>query len=574
MSESTKEFQSYDKNDVEQCCLKFQTHILNNINDIPKIKQNLLNLSLKGNAESELMRPFSLKILLNTLSSNKETQLKTWLEETLSRRNEYKEKVKNLIQINKFKGDPLGGGENAEGGWNNFFDKTEIKQLINLDVDRTFQDRDLFCEASIKEIEYNILFLFEEDNQPIGYKQGMSDILAMLIFTLYPYYTKSNNKQYDNELFEKWINDPMNNINDIYCFFNDEDEFESDLFYLMNNLMKLGINKFYEDSQDKDKNKVNYLMKRCEDVFDLLKIVNNKLYFHFIDIKLDTAVIMQRWIKCIFTREFHPKDCSVIWDIIISNEIMHPSGEFTYINYFCVAMIDFISEELLKKDQNDCFQRLFSYPPLETVQTLVALAEKIRSNINNDDNNNNNNKEKKNTTNKASQSSMADFLYSAKSKNNNTTKTNTTTANNNTSNNNNVKKTPNLMFGGDYRSNKKKVDLFPKDNKTNQTTNQISSSNNNKKKVPMFGIDNNNNNNNSNNKNNNINNNNNNNKTNSNVNNTKITFFDNRAYVVSNSENVKSLNELKGIIDQYEKEFSSQDKMKIGFLIDQIRKEL
>ena len=111
--------------------------------------------------------------------------------------------------------------------------------------------------------------------------------------------------------------------------------------------------------------------------------------------------------------------------------------------------------------------------------------------------------------------------------------------------------------------------------KTNQTTNQISSSNNNKKKVPMFGIDNNNNNNNnSNNKNNNINSNNSNNKTNSNVNNTKITFFDTRAYVVSNSENVKSLNELKGIIDQYEKEFSSQDKMKIGFLIDQIRKEL
>ena len=165
MSKTTKELPGYDKNDIEQCCSKFKEHILNNINDIPKIKQNLLNITLNGNAESELMRAFSLKINLNSLSSNKDTNLKTWLEETLSRRNAYKEKLKNILQVSNFKGDPLGGGENTEGGWNNFFDKNDVKHLINIDVDRTFQERDLFCEAVIKETEYNILFLFSEDNQ-------------------------------------------------------------------------------------------------------------------------------------------------------------------------------------------------------------------------------------------------------------------------------------------------------------------------------------------------------------------------------------------------------------------------
>ena len=570
MSKTIKELPGYDKNDIEQCCSKFKEHILNNINDIPKIKQNLLNITLNGNAESELMRAFSLKIYLNTLSSNKDTNLKTWLEETLSRRNAYKEKLKNILQVSNFKGDPLGGAENTEGGWNNFFDKNDVKHLINIDVERTFQERDLFCEAVIKEAEYNILFLFSEDNQPIGYKQGMSDILAMLILDLYPYYTKSNIKQYDNDLFEKWVNDPLDNINDLYCFFNDEDGFESDLFYLMNNLMKLGINKFYEDNQNTDKekdieNKQNYLMKRCEDISDLLKIVNNKLYYHFSDIRLDTSVILQRWIKCVFTREFHPKDCAVIWDIIISKEIQHPSGELIYINYFCIAMIDFISEELLKKDQNECFQRLFTYPPMESVNTLLTLVEKINSKINKNSNNNNEIKTKKtpSPTNTTGHRSMADFLFSAKNTH--------ITDNSNSNNNKQTKKTPNLMFGGDYNINKKKkIDLFPKENiiiqtNNNNNSNSINNINNsnsnnssNKKKIPMFGDDNSNNNK----------------KKNSATIHTKIPFFETKAYVVSNSENIKNLNQLKNIIDNYEKEFTIDDKKKISFLIEQLRKEL
>jgi len=102
---SSKQLPIYDKNDIALCCQKFQNHILNNINDIINIKNNLLNLSLSGKIESELMRSFSFKLYLNTLSSQKETTLKTWLEETLTQRNAYKEKLKKLIQINKFKGD-------------------------------------------------------------------------------------------------------------------------------------------------------------------------------------------------------------------------------------------------------------------------------------------------------------------------------------------------------------------------------------------------------------------------------------------------------------------------------------
>ena len=567
-SNTSKELPKYDKNNIEQSLNKFQNYILNNINDIPKLKNTLLDLSLKGKADSESLSSFSLKIYLKTLSSNKETTLKTWMEETLSQRNEYKEKLKNMLQINQFKGDPLGGGENGEtGGWNNSFDKKEIKNLISCDVEKTFQDKDLFHDASTKEIEYNILFLFAENNQSISYKQGMCDILSMLIITLYPYYIKSVNKNYCEETFEKWVNDPMNNIKDIYSFFNDEDEFQSDVYYLMINLMNLGVNKFYEENKDnnKDKKTKSYLIKRCDNIFEKIKVQNNKLYSHFINNRLDYNLILIRWIKCLFTREFHTKDCIFIWDIIIANEVKNPTGELFYIDNICIAMIDFLSEELLKKDQNECFQRLFNYSPLDSIDTLLSLAEKIKSNESNTKTSNNNINEPQNTNSskKIQSGSMADFLYSAKNtskpKPNNTTNINNNMINinkqNNTSNNSNTNKKPNLMFGGDYSSNKKSE--FSNMNNVNKQI--INNQHPIPKKVPMFGDIN---------KNVQVKNNNNMKKPPAQF----PTFVNTRAYHVSNEENIKMLDELKGLVDYYIKEFSSEDKMKIGFLMDKKRR--
>ena len=385
--DTSSKLPSYDKINIDKALFNFQRHILNYISNIPEIKKNLLFFSLDGKTGNELMRSFSWKIYLKTLSSDKNTTLKTWCEETLSQRKAFKKKVRELLTISKFKGDPLGGlptSKNTGSGWGDFFDKADIKHLIKIDVDRTFQDRDLFCENSIKEIENNILYLFAKGNQPTSYKQGMNDILAMLIYSLYPYYIKSNINKYTTELFEKWEKDPLNNIKDIYCFFHDENEFPSDLYYLMVNLMKLGVNKFYEDIDEKKnpKETKNYLVKRCEYISEKkLKLQNSRLYYHFVNIGIDSTVILQRWIKCLFTREFHPQDCSVIWDAILANEIMEPSGELIYVDYFSIAMMDFISDELLRKDQSECFKRLFQYPPLESMTTLISLTTKIKPKI-------------------------------------------------------------------------------------------------------------------------------------------------------------------------------------------------
>ena len=51
----------------------------------------------------------------------------------------------------------------------------------------------------------------------------------------------------------------------------------------MTNLMKLGINKFFKENSEKEKTD-NYLVKRCDIIFDKINIQNNKFLYHFISI--------------------------------------------------------------------------------------------------------------------------------------------------------------------------------------------------------------------------------------------------------------------------------------------------
>ena len=378
-SNNNSKYPAIDKLGLQQCTFYFRRHILSYITNIKNIKQNLLFFSIDGKTGSELVRSFSWKIYLKTLSSDSDTTLRTWLDETVKAREEFKKIINNLMRVTKYKGDPLGGykGDKVTA----FFENADIQHLIKIDVDRTFQDRDLFCHNTIKSIENNILYLFSKFNEPIYYKQGMNDILAMFIYALYPYYTKSSHDKYTNELFDQWVEKPLQYAEDIYMFFHDERYFQTDMYYLFKNLMNLGVNKFYEDIDEKKEpgETKNYLVKRCEHISEKkLKWQNSRLYHHFINIGIEPGVVLQRWIKCLFTREFHPQDSAVIWDAILANETMEPSGDLSYIDYFSLAMLDFISDELLVKDQNECFKRLFSYPPIESMTTLINLTTKIK----------------------------------------------------------------------------------------------------------------------------------------------------------------------------------------------------
>lgn len=53
----------------------------------------------------------------------------------------------------------------------------------------------------------------------------------------------------------------------------------------------------------------------------------------------------RRWLKCLFNREFHPKDVEILWDAILAYEQQEEKNELQMVDYICVAMIAYIKEE-------------------------------------------------------------------------------------------------------------------------------------------------------------------------------------------------------------------------------------
>ena len=371
------EMPKYWKHKFDICKQKFKSYFLDNMNNLSLIKQKIVTLAVNSNLQSEIIRPTAWKIFLKTLSFKDNTTLKSWLEETYEKRKLFKEK------LNKYRPE-IEAAKKGDSQFSNFEENSSIQHLIEIDVERTYGDIKLFQDKYIRKIEEEILFVFAKENKPISYKQGMNEILAIFIHSFYPFYMTSIKKIYKKEDFEIWCKEPDKHLNEIYLFFHDENELQSDLYYIMYNAMNMGLNQFYDDSISPDSPKDDqktYLLLRCDYILLKLKKHNVKLYEHFIDIQLSAEVILQRWLKCIFSREFTTEDCLYIWDDILANEFNLPTRNLEYIDYFCVAMFDYIGEDLLKHDQNECFLCLFKYPPFQTIDILITLAEKVKANI-------------------------------------------------------------------------------------------------------------------------------------------------------------------------------------------------
>ena len=101
--------------------------------------------------------------------------------------------------------------------------------------------------------------------------------------------------------------------------------------------------------------------------------------------------VFQRWLKCLFKREFPIKSVCLIWDTILANEGENPTGELEYVDYFVIAMLLNIKDTLLKRDNNEMFEVLLHYPEVNRFNEFLKLAEKVKDNLaipnNSEDNN-------------------------------------------------------------------------------------------------------------------------------------------------------------------------------------------
>ena len=364
--------------------------------------ENFRKYSLNGELDKYHIRGMAWKIFMEVLPETE--TLEQWVETIDNLRKEYKKKAKTILKTQKFKGDPLSGMAMANSDnstWKTYYADNDTKKLINLDLDRTFQELEIFHQAKIKSSLADILFMWNKENLDVGYQQGMNDILAVTFLGLYPCYFKNTKKLGKNEILKissEQIS-AIQNAEDIYDFFHDEDELYSDLFYCFTKLMKRGLKELFQTikgneklvdykkyelfhnqlEQDSTDDMQNPLSIRCTLIIkEKLKSIDPDLYQHFKKIGLNCGIFLQRWLKCMFDREFELKDIFIIWDAIFATPDAQNGYGLVFLDYIAISMILRIRKTLLDSDQNECFTTLFKYPTIENMAELVIFSNNLQ----------------------------------------------------------------------------------------------------------------------------------------------------------------------------------------------------
>ena len=281
-------------------------------------------------------------------------------------------------------------------------EEKSVLNLIQLDLQRTHQAIDLFQTTKTKNILSNVLFVYAKKYWgDIPYGQGMNELVAMIYICLYPYYF-SNKEKIDKEKIYEYLNDIDKYYKEIYLFFHDEDQIQSDLYYLFESLESKGVSDIYERFDIKptepnyhlyelfpdiiidrsDEDRTNHLNLRAYTIFkEKLKLIDNRLFSHLKKVNVKCNYYMHRWIKCIFAREFDLDDVLTLWDKIFYYQFN--SGKkykysLVYIDFICTAMLVKIRYELLRKrDDGDIYTIIFHYPKDDDISNILLLSEKI-----------------------------------------------------------------------------------------------------------------------------------------------------------------------------------------------------
>lgn len=167
----------------------------------------------------------------------------------------------------------------------------------------------------------------------------MNENLAIIVLAFYfNYFPLSENNtvtEFTDEVDE-------DKLTDLFDFLYDEKYMEADIYAVFNALMEAGLKRQYiPQIKDEPTN----LKVRSDLIYEkYIRESDLQLYQYFNTIKFDIFPIVQRWIKCVFSREFHPTDASILWDAILAN-YGGKGDEFEFINCISCAMLEYIKAD-------------------------------------------------------------------------------------------------------------------------------------------------------------------------------------------------------------------------------------
>ncbi|GLA38724.1 hypothetical protein AnigIFM63309_006032 [Aspergillus niger] len=264
--------------------------------------------------------------------------------------------------------DPLADDEASP--WQTLRDDEQSRADIAQDVDRCLQENFFFREPSTKSKMIDILFIYSKLNPDLGYRQGMHEILAPLLWVIDrdaiepKSLRESSAKEADDDLMHTLL---------------DADYVEHDSFTLFCSVMQ-NVRVYYEHNRHRSENgqaDVIPIVHQCHRIHnDLLVTADLELADHLQALEILPQIFLTRWMRLLFGREFAFQDVLLIWDRLFAEGL-----RAELIDFVCVAMLLRIRWQLLRADSSSALGLLLRYPspqphePLSFVHDAVYLEQ-------------------------------------------------------------------------------------------------------------------------------------------------------------------------------------------------------
>ena len=267
-------------------------------------------------------------------------------------------------------------------------ESTKLGAVDNHDLTHSlvrFPEIDYFRDPNVQDRMVDLLFIWCKLEPDIGYRQGMHELLAPLLWTV------------DFDSLETASGDQDNAMARLVL---SREHIEHNTWQLYASLMKSA--KIYYDftpsvPQPVDRTAqhiahnasfvepsnastlVQPIVSIATRIHSLLKVIDRELWQKLEALAVEPQLYAIRWLRLLFSREFPIKETMILWDGLFAED---PS--LRLMEYVCLCMLLRIRDALLRADYSDTLQLLLRYPaPIDghhRIPHLVRQAVYLRDN--------------------------------------------------------------------------------------------------------------------------------------------------------------------------------------------------
>ncbi|OZJ04100.1 hypothetical protein BZG36_02856 [Bifiguratus adelaidae] len=278
---------------------------------------------------------------------------------------------------------------NEDNPWHQYFSDSEIRKVIQQDVDRTFPDIDYYRDAQVRQKMTNILFVYCKLNPEVSYRQGMHELLAPIL------------KVVDGDAIrEQASGNAMDQQGKLLQSLLSAAYVEHDTFSLFSAIMKNGKSwfEFNDEVVGRSKKPIKkptefddfvilnkptppaeaarlnpIVMKLHQIHHNLVRRIDPQLYTHLEKLRIEPQLYGIRWIRLLFGREFSMQHLLILWDGLFAED-----STLKLVDYIFIAMLLKIREEILQSDYSECLILLMRYPAATKPHLFIEQAIYLR----------------------------------------------------------------------------------------------------------------------------------------------------------------------------------------------------